>query len=504
MLPEFAERSATSVPGVVLLLWGGVVAYGYLTAALTGCSPGVMPLYYLGMLVAFIVWHWAAHQKWTGVMHETHMHHHHTVYPPAHFFGRPGQAPTGEDFWRLDNFLPVGHSTGHPLHEGPLFILVALELAAGRWLGLGWDTLACVALFALAHAAAGVALHNSFHVRGIWLEKYEWYQELRALHYIHHLGSTKHNYAVFNFALDKLLGAFLPTDPAEERKLRLAGEEAALPEGIHSASLAAAAQAGGVCAAVVGMHAAPRPEILQANGQREGAYRRGTSAVAVRAFLVVLGLWAWFESQSAIRARSMDSVAPLEGGQGAGMADRLLEWSQPWHAALAADRGAADRIIAAQATLVDGLAVVLLAAAIVGHTVRPLVAVAIAFAFRQACQLLFELPPVPGSLWRHPEGVGDSAHFLVTFQVENDLFFCGHTALAAIVAVEVWLTSSLDGWVARSAGVLAGLGLLTFMAASTLALRSNWGLSVVVGAMAGGMGALASHRLAPLVDAQLP
>ena len=75
-------------------------------------------------------------------------------------------------------------------HEGILYGLLFIALLAERYaLGFGWATVTLSLLMSAVIGSVGSALHSSFHVRGFQLEKYEWYLELRALHYIHHLGT---------------------------------------------------------------------------------------------------------------------------------------------------------------------------------------------------------------------------------------------------------------------------------------------------------------------------
>jgi len=54
----------------------------------------------------------------------------------------------------------------------------------------------------------GNYLHHAFHIENIYLTQYKWFHELRALHYIHHLGTAKQNYGILNMSLDRILGSF--------------------------------------------------------------------------------------------------------------------------------------------------------------------------------------------------------------------------------------------------------------------------------------------------------
>jgi hypothetical protein len=90
----------------------------------------------------------------------------------------------------------------------------------------------------LVMGVVGNWLHNTFHIKGHFLERYAWFGELRALHYIHHLGTCKHNYAVLNFGVlspDKMFGSVLLQKPSRKtEKNDLDTIVSALPEGIDA------------------------------------------------------------------------------------------------------------------------------------------------------------------------------------------------------------------------------------------------------------------------------
>jgi hypothetical protein len=103
-------------------------------------------------------------------------------------------------------------------HEGILYVMLFAALACERLLlGLSWGTVAASLAMACFIGAVGSALHSSFHVKGFELERFQWYKELRALHYIHHLGSTQHNFGVFNIGMvDGVLNSVRLTDPVKK------------------------------------------------------------------------------------------------------------------------------------------------------------------------------------------------------------------------------------------------------------------------------------------------
>ena len=82
-------------------------------------------------------------------------------------------------------------------------------MAIGYYFGEKVGPLIFALIFAAFGGCIGNYLHQSFHVKGHFLERYGWFHELRTVHYIHHLHSTKHNYAVLNVGLDWLCGSLV-------------------------------------------------------------------------------------------------------------------------------------------------------------------------------------------------------------------------------------------------------------------------------------------------------
>lgn len=104
-------------------------------------------------------------------------------------------------------------------HEGPLYFFMAIILIFGRlFLHTSWVGLALMLLFASVMGIIGNAFHMSFHVRGFELECYQWYMELRMLHYIHHLGDMKSNLAMVNLGMDGFFSSLMVDDPSRHRK----------------------------------------------------------------------------------------------------------------------------------------------------------------------------------------------------------------------------------------------------------------------------------------------
>ena len=50
-----------------------------------------------------------------------------------------------------------------------------------------------------------VYLHRQYHVRGVWWERFRWFQHKRRLHFLHHQKPHK-NFAIVEYSWDLLLG----------------------------------------------------------------------------------------------------------------------------------------------------------------------------------------------------------------------------------------------------------------------------------------------------------
>ena len=100
------------------------------------------------------------------------------------------------------------HKTWVSAYEGLLILLTFIQLICARlFFHCSYSTIGCAFFSFMIMAFIGNWLHHAYHVEDRWLERYKWFHELRALHYVHHLGTAKHNYGVLNMTLDRFLGS---------------------------------------------------------------------------------------------------------------------------------------------------------------------------------------------------------------------------------------------------------------------------------------------------------
>jgi len=207
------------------------------------------------------------------------------------------------------------------------------------------------------------------------------------------------------------------------------------------------------------------------------------SVIGLRAGIVAGALVIWFWTQSLIARKS----TPKQG-----IGDVVHDLTARWHHYFVTNTRAANAALIASSIFIDLFGLSLIGAAVFGPTFAPFLAILIVFGLRQICQSLCTLPPPPGIIWRNP---GFPA-LLVTYEVGNDFFFSGHTALAVLGALEaVHLGPPWLGVVATS----IALGEMLIV----LVLRAHYTLDVVAGALAAFLAAGVAGRLSPALDAWL-
>jgi hypothetical protein len=199
-----------------------------------------------------------------------------------------------------------------------------------------------------------------------------------------------------------------------------------------------------------------------------------------RLTLVVLGLAAWFWTQSLIGQRTISGQA---------IGDELHVLTAPVHQYLLDHPRAANGLLIASSAGIDLFAIFLLGRAIFGPTFRPFIGLLMLFALRQICQALCALPPPEEMIWRHP----GFPSLVVTYGVANDLFFSGHTAIAVFGAVELARLGR------RWLGVL-GFGIALFEVAAVLTLRAHYTMDVFTGAVTALLVAGVAAKISPWCD----
>jgi hypothetical protein len=198
--------------------------------------------------------------------------------------------------------------------------------------------------------------------------------------------------------------------------------------------------------------------------------------------VAVLAIWFW--TQSLLGART----APVNGGIG----DVLHNLTAGLNSYFAQNSGAANALLIASSAIIDALGLFLLGSWLLGGSVRPFLGLVLLMLLRQVLQSLCSLPVPPGMIWHYP----GFPSLLVTYHVNNDFFFSGHTAIAVFGALE--LSRFQRNW-------LTGVAILLvlFEVSTVLILRAHYTMDVFTGMLASLWVARISERLSPAIDRRL-
>lgn len=132
--------------------------------------------------------HRLLHSPIGGPLHRAHMAHHAMLYPPWDFLS--------------DRYRSAGaESTTYRFAAFALVIAVAIALVFPLHYSL--PLVAELAIVGLVNSY----LHDSFHIRGHWLERSKIFLKWRELHKIHHFDMSR-NFGIYTFLADRVVGTF--------------------------------------------------------------------------------------------------------------------------------------------------------------------------------------------------------------------------------------------------------------------------------------------------------
>lgn len=196
---------------------------------------------------------------------------------------------------------------------------------------------------------------------------------------------------------------------------------------------------------------------------------------------VALGIWFWTQSLIAQRA------APASG-----IGDALHTLTAGLNSYFYHSHAAANALLIVSSALIDGLGLFLLARWLFGPSVRPFLGLVLLLGLRQIMQAICALPAPPNMIWHYP----GFPSLLVTYNVGDDFFFSGHTAIAVFGGIELarlgkrWLT-------------FLAVGIVLFEIAAVLVLRAHYTMDVFTGLLAALCVAQFCTKVAPRIDASL-
>jgi hypothetical protein len=220
---------------------------------------------------------------------------------------------------------------------------------------------------------------------------------------------------------------------------------------------------------------------LQANATRRPPW-------LARTLIVAAGLGLWFLTQWLIGTRP---ATPLGEGEipTVSSGDILFRLTKPVNEYLHENPRVADALLITSSGVIDALGIWLIAVSVFGSTMRPFLGLLILFALRQLSQAVCVLPAPDGMIWRYP----GMPSLLVTYQVANDFFFSGHTAIAVFGGLQ--LTALKRPW-----WIALGILVAVFEMTTVIVLRAHYSIDVFTGAIAALWASSAAAQLAPRLD----
>lgn len=130
------------------------------------------------------------HSPISGMFYRGHMAHHNGLYPITDFYSTKYKTPKG-----IRNNTPLLYVPFFVVIIGALFILLPLKL----FLIVG------IELFVVS--VVNDQVHMLTHIKPNMFEQFKWFQQLRKIHYHHHIDTDK-NYGIIFFFWDRILGTF--------------------------------------------------------------------------------------------------------------------------------------------------------------------------------------------------------------------------------------------------------------------------------------------------------
>jgi hypothetical protein len=215
------------------------------------------------------------------------------------------------------------------------------------------------------------------------------------------------------------------------------------------------------------------------NGKSAYNWRRMVRRVVLT--VIALGIWFWTQSLIAHRA------APASG-----IGDALQTMTAGLNSYFNHSPTAANALLILSSAIIDALGIFLLVRWLFGPSVRPFLGLVLLLGLRQILQAICALPAPPNMIWHYP----GFPSLLVTYNVGNDFFFSGHTAIAVFGGLE--LARLGKRWLA-----IVAIAIVLFEIATVLILRAHYTMDVFTGILAALCVARFCTVVSPRIDAWL-
>jgi len=170
---------------------------------------------------------------------------------------------------------------------------------------------------------------------------------------------------------------------------------------------------------------------------------------------VFFSLIVWFTTQAMIQNRKIS---------GNRIFDYLHVISAPLHRYFLSDKRRSDIILIISSLFIDIFGVFIVLVSIFGTSMRPFIALLILFGLRQLFQGICALPIPDGMIWYGP----GFPSLLVTYNVENDFYFSGHTSIAFLAALVSFTINPWLGAIVFVVAIMEALIVVVFRAHYTM------------------------------------
>jgi len=139
------------------------------------------------------VFHAMFHKPWSGRFYKAHMNHHTIQYPPSDFYSDKYRDPGKDNTVLLFAiaFSPIVLTMVILTVTGAVSLLMGLSVLAEMGI-IGW---------------LNNSLHDSFHLRNTFWERFAFFDRLKKLHFQHHVDMST-NFGIFSFIWDQIFETY--------------------------------------------------------------------------------------------------------------------------------------------------------------------------------------------------------------------------------------------------------------------------------------------------------
>lgn len=146
----------------------------------------------VGTLVGWFV-HWMMHRPWSKWLYKSHMTHHLKTYPPNDLLS--------------EQYRSAGADNGVFVFVPIITFACVLLCVALYFLGISLSTLILVCGIIAVLGAGHDLLHTQYHLKDSKLNRFKWFQRLRAVHFYHHRRMNR-NLGIIFMGWDRVLRTF--------------------------------------------------------------------------------------------------------------------------------------------------------------------------------------------------------------------------------------------------------------------------------------------------------